>query len=1062
MLGIKKFHMVAVLVTGLILCVFCVSNKLHLRIPNASRNAAPAGLVLSRGPVLADRIIGAGGGTVDVPGQVSVQFPAGALVRNERVVIRAVTPSPAGAQFYSIDRDGGHNALAHPSVVRFPMPKGIDGNRVTGLQELSGGFWAQIPGSYDSNSHTLTVGTQHFSNLGWVETAGTNDNDAPRLRYMDDVLELSTQVTSLRGRWSRLGLLMPRHIDLDHAIQTSDGFSIYWTESPDSSDAIHAPADQKLYVECDADNHPVMKKRKDGRFYGWHSQEANGVDKDPDQEAVPMGVLVLAAELSQVKKYYKLANYNVPDTMTITVSSDISSSAGGKNAGEWDSSGRYMVINNEFVSDFRDKDLKVKRQATLAHEYFHALFEASSYSEGPFRGLEDGLTTTMEAEVFPGNEDTYRNYAYDYPAVFASGLRVMDGSAAEDKNIQTRGYRLWPWGRYILHTEGHEALRKLASGEIKDRLALAQNLFRGFVDTLMMNGNDLKDSLPQVPPVAVPTKDPLSVVTGWSKTDLTTFLPMARGLPAYNTNVFFSPGRYDLPGVLRSPRPLAFFELGVKFEGIPKLSPDEYSLSDAPIGIVRRLRPDTTERFILAIPPSAHFNGLARSQTTAITRREGGAVIAREWMEQSPGKDLLFAIGVAGMATDEQVGESNPLLIYYLPRFKGLKLETDASNAETFLKWDELTNVGLPPSLVFSGYRIFGRDSKGKQEVLTDLIISGSLTDTAGSHDGKTIAIGENDRSVSLPKAMLEIYDAVGLACVDAAMKDKEGKPIVGEITWLNLGGTVDGTVDRGGDNPLPAVDVPVSLTYTLGPTNPVKKPIVKTDPQGRFAFHHIPGGAEFTVSAENGDEKNTMPVPPKLMTVHLTAASEVDLAAYLLPQNALPMGLKETARGHDELATQKIVTQDLVSPKPADVGGDSQPVDYNTNPLFPSMNEGAQKDWEFQEKAKALIKSAAQESKKPPKRQIIARVSVQRPTSAPVREALLKGIVETGHLIKQPDSSYRSSEAAGKLAIFWERGDLLVGVGCSSGDGDMHVLENLRAAADQHIIGVNAGKNKQ
>lgn len=896
---------------------------------------------------------------------------------------------------------------------------------------------------------------------GWVqsndEAIVPKGNAAPQMTYLGDKLKLHTKVVQIDvgAGWNPVDRASTLLLQRD--ILTADGFHIFWT---DVSMGNTLPDSKRFWVECNSDGSVHVRNQK--AWYDQPVQVHEGNAEGTVVKTVPKSIMLLAAELGYVKEYYAQAGYEPAAEMLITVHRNLKKGPNGElNAGEWDPITKHMIINPSILN-LQDSGARNKRQATLAHEYFHAIFQYHGYKEGDYPGLEDCLTTTFEAEVFPGNDDFLGLHSNDMGPALASGLRVM----GPGETAQSRGYTLWPWGRYILHAKGHEAIRKLVNpASDNGRPAFTQTLFREFIEALMANGKDLNALLPQVPPVAVSTKQmSLLVKTGWEKTDYATFIPLARGQPAFNPNVSFSPGNYDLPGVLQSPRPLAFFELGVKFMGIPKLSPDDYPLPDAPVGIVRRLKPDKAESFILAVPPSAHLTALARSQTTAVIRREGGAVITREWMEQSPGQDLLFAVGVAGMSTGEQIGESNPLLIYYLPRFKGLKLEPSASSSTTTsLKWDELPDIGVPRSLVLSGYRVFGRDANNKQMVLANLFIPRSSLDFAGTHDGQTFPIGEDARSIDLPKTMLAPYDTVGLAVVDAAMKDAEGKPLVGEIAWLDVGGTVDGTVDKGGENPQPAVGTPVSLTYTLGPSNPVKMPIVKTDSQGGFAFHNIPGGAEFTVSAGNSDEKRTMPVPPKRMTVHLTVASEMDLSTYLLPKDGLPMDLKETARDYTEELIQKMATQDLASPKAADGGGGSQSHDYNDNPVLPAMNGSEQEVWEAQQKAMALSELAKkQEAKKPKKRQIIARVTIQRPKLSVMHGVLMKGLVEMGHLTKQPDGSFRTPESADKMVILWERDDLIVAVSCLAGDGDMRVLETLKAVEDQHITAVNAGKNKR
>ena len=63
------------------------------------------------GDIIGEKRIGPAGGSLVVPGQVTVEFPPGALKNEERITVRRAQGSSAGMQFVFIAREGGKSVL---------------------------------------------------------------------------------------------------------------------------------------------------------------------------------------------------------------------------------------------------------------------------------------------------------------------------------------------------------------------------------------------------------------------------------------------------------------------------------------------------------------------------------------------------------------------------------------------------------------------------------------------------------------------------------------------------------------------------------------------------------------------------------------------------------------------------------------------------------------------------------------------------------------------------------------------------------------------------------------
>lgn len=827
--------------------------------------------------VLAQGTVGPGGGRVEAPGKIRVDFPAGALVRAEKITIRASDRPISNAQFYFIDRDGGHDDLAATAMISITLPAGANPDKITPVEQLDEQFWSESAGTIDPATRQLSFKADHFSGKGWImqESLLTHTAPQPRLFYYGGDFVLDVQVMSIDagGNWGDA----TTNFGLARSLRTSDGIRIFWADISTSGNAIPS-ATTSFWATCDADGNVVDR--------GWRDHPPKTAPGEGRSvKSVARSVLVAAAEFGAVKNYYKTAGYPTPDEMLVTIHRGVKSGGGEKCAGEWRTVTKHMVLNADFVRYPSDTGSTNARQATIAHEYFHAIWQQAGYSTGRYLGLEDCFTTAYEAEVFPGNTDSYNLYPTELRKTIASGLCV----AGENEHAERRGYRLWPWGRFVIRRSGHETVRKLITGQMPE--ADMQTLFKQFAAAMSATDRALPDTMPQDPATLHSTTPgtPLAVQTGWPLLSIgdmamSTTISDPTLMPHYSQRVV-EPGKHSFPWQ-KGTRPLSLSFIAIK---VPGMDAADAESADAPSVIVRRQAFDGRELY-LAFPPTSDLKALDRTPIADVGRGVGGVAIPRKKLENKDAKPLYALIGLIGAWTPGPsdtvaAGPDDPILVYRLlpPKNPSLKADSDTNMA---LKWERpdlgSTRDWILPWQVLSGYRLFGKDKQGKVTAIANLVFDSN----AKGPSPVTVAVAPDKTELWLQKTVFAQYDPIGIASVDAVMKDASGQLLVSEIAWMAAEGIVDGTVgdpapDTGNANSpfgdsggyVPVKGAAVSLTFTLAPRNPVTMK-TQTDDSGRFSFKGVPGDAEFTIACGKYTFAGKMPVPAKRLDCFVGAVS--------------------------------------------------------------------------------------------------------------------------------------------------------------------------------------------
>ena len=165
------------------------------------------------------------------------------------------------------------------------------------------------------------------------------------------------------------------------------------------------------------------------------------------------------------------------------------------------------------------------RQATVAHELWHAVYQKHEYA-CVYPWFDECMAVAYESEVFPATTLFWgENPAHEVRVVQGTGM-VFTGATGTDAHKTKRGYKLWPWGKYLLHTQGHSVVREMAQNAI-DAKQLSQ-YFINYSRALLSTDQALEDdSAPETVPgtfaITLPpgmTADNiakgLAPTTGWS------------------------------------------------------------------------------------------------------------------------------------------------------------------------------------------------------------------------------------------------------------------------------------------------------------------------------------------------------------------------------------------------------------------------------------------------------------------------------------------------------------------------------------------------------------------
>ncbi|MCW5852644.1 MAG: zinc ribbon domain-containing protein [Anaerolineae bacterium] len=725
---------------------------------NTQRAARPLASPLPTTRPIAEATLGPEGGQISVPNELSLQFPAGALAQQEKLVIRRLSSVPNVGSFYSIERSGGDAPLAKPVRVTFTLPAGVPPADVVVAQAVSEAVGVILPSQVNPAERSITVEVSHFSWLSWVKRTVLSGVTLSLAAMLVGGVATGTlfvqpstaaiyyyftvgMTASVAGGNDVLNDLY-RKYGLDSAY-VGQHFQVYWASS--GANAMPNPGPALTYY-LDADKNVKQV------FNYWNTEEIPGLTR----VVIPAAVGDLLSELETARDYYRLLHYELPrdqEPLKVVIRAEVAKAGGAGHYGGWD--GTYLHLDN---SNFQS-DAKMERMATVAHEYWHAYSDLNGVISSRFTFMDECLATAYENEVFPWvGVPTDQTLAFLVGRQLGYGLldppTDYDALLPDGADLVASGYNLWPWCKYLLHrtASDHSQIRQLISGGMRDEELL--KIYEDFTRALLTTERDLGSS------VSTPRPDGtmLTVPTSWEETTLDKlYLAYLKRLQNYDLTL----GRAELNDLRDQPRPRAFSLLRL-YIATPA--------ADKPPLVVRRLQPDEQEQVIvlrstgdLAFPKRVSYKEMVVGN--------GGVMVPAEWMA---GKKFIH-LALVGLLPK---GEASPFLVYYLrpPARLGLMPAEEGDPAGSMrLGWPmaELA-PDLPPQEGLAGYRIVYE-------------VDGKVTDYQ-DESGQPPLIKPTDIQVVLT-TLPQRYTRLGILSEDAALLGSDGHPLRSAITWLEQPG---------------------------------------------------------------------------------------------------------------------------------------------------------------------------------------------------------------------------------------------------------------------------------
>jgi tetratricopeptide (TPR) repeat protein len=834
--------------------------------PEAQRTA-PALAPLKPGDTLAETTVGPEGGAVDAAGAVSLQFPPGALARAERVTIRTVADAPARARLFLIDRQGT-DPLAKPVTVTLQVPANRPAGRPVSVTHLDGPLFVEVPGSrYDAASGTLTFDVTHFSPLGVISSADVKSAGGAAIGAVIGIyLVTPAGVLTLSGIAIVAGLGLvggaaanpvvdaAEFAQANMAVQFGDRFRIRWVD--DASNQSHV---------ADKESFAAFVNTSSGAVIGFDqkltAQERGDLDASglrPILESgsagvkivrIPRCVIYTAAELFWAEMFYRKAGFTTPtgggDPMPTPMEVLVLYAVGHQ--GLWD--GTKLNLDSGVVARLSvlQTTFHLTRQAVIAHEYWHAVFTFAGYS-ATYDWWNEAQAVAFESEVFPDRTA----FLTDHPAAdVAVSLRTgfaTTGTSGTEADWSTRGYKLWPWGKFLLH-RGYKATIDFGRGRMSQ--ADISTLFTEFGMALICIERQLPDratistpddafnrptyviQFPEGMDAASFSKS-TSTSTGWASLNLDTMRsPLTVGLGDASRN------RANLAAEVIIPRPMSFSLIQAAID--PSLAVVALATARTPPPLVVRREAPAAGESVVALHPSNKDPVTARRRLSDIAMGEGVAVVPWGWFDWTAQVGRRLDLALINSAASG--GGRTPLWVYFLLPPSNVKVARSANQARGGAVSDGTLSIsepqliftwktpelgtGLTAPRVLTGYRVFTQ--KGKAE---PTMVAGVLLPT----DAETALV---------PAGLVGPYDRIGVASEDAVVKDRDGKPLLSPVQWYAPeSGKVQVFVSEvnpknnspfAEDITIPVVGAAVAVEY-VEKGQPISKPGV-TDKNGRATF---------------------------------------------------------------------------------------------------------------------------------------------------------------------------------------------------------------------------------
>ena len=781
--------------------------------------AAPSGKA-ERPVELARATIGAGGGTVDAAGKLSIRFPRGALARNEQVTI-LTGPAAPEVHLYKVTRTGT-GILPRPVQLRFVLPPGVQGPEAICVQQVTSSLWTVTPSTWDEATRTLTTEVSHFSPapgvgsgsgpfdglwayrvphqvvadaaigqsqlvnsaIGWIENQGTRNQVRAAGAGIGGATGLVVMTLKAGGAMTFAAMTAPEWgfalicvtvgwfaVDplYDQWLKSgmtgpfpTEHFRLFWSEDslagrPRPWVTIEASTGRPLCF-LGPDDYPEQVKT-----------QGRGADgSGPIQFAGLPGTYCYGdLKLQRVPEDLFGIAGELENAYAWYEKKGLNPPPGPmtvivkdmSNWGEYD--GKYLHLSTRGLAP-KERD---QLTATIAHEFWHATSAYNRYSENRFVGVEESVATAVESLVFPSNTAFFKEQFWSqvYPRL-RNGL-VNSGPREENTTPARRGYKLWPWPMFLHYRYGPEALRQWAGGTMPDD-AIATR-FRAFCYSLLATDQALLDLIQ----VMLLNNRRAVARTFWKDA----------GLEQLAKDTMGGSGTFELGWSDFAPScPLSFRIMKLT---VPR--PPQGAL------VVRRARPDPTEEFVALRPKAADAGqsilSVSYTSQELVGMTGGGVVVRGEWVD-SPARAPLMGVAVICTATapSPAAGAANPVLVYRLNPPSGVKLEplpVRRAPATTRIKWT-LPGVGSTAKLgdCLWGYRVFGKTKDGKEKLIAELILDvpqASLQQVPGK---ATLGITAAQTQVELPAATLSPYVSLGMQSVDKALRPL----VLSAIAWTD------------------------------------------------------------------------------------------------------------------------------------------------------------------------------------------------------------------------------------------------------------------------------------
>ncbi len=790
-----------------------------------AESASPTATVAAAAPevtteTVAEAVLGPQGGTLNVPGQLQLRFPPGALAQPERITVRRLVGlyEPLQGVLYDIARERNETPLAAPVTITFSLPPGADGSRSAVVQEVAAGVLEMRKAQYEPTTRTVTVQTDHFSLEGLlIDVTGENITRLHGAKWGavgGGVLVLvaegvvggmtlpiaagSMVVGAAAGWFAAVPYEMADKLDGFEGPLTVTGFDVYW--DPRSLDA----EPRGVWAELDADGRFIRFVPNPQR--GTREVKAVPLVRDTAGAGeravarrlrVPLPVMKAASLLQGAERWFAKAGFEHRRSTIVRIHRGLGTDPTGQPfLGEWDRH-TLNVDADQLTTLFRrgfPKDLLDTLSVALVHEYWHALHDhlksrqENPYGE-PFPGAEEAVAVALESLAVPDWEEFAGRFTWkDVSLRLVSGLKVP----GEGEDPIRRGYDFWPFAKFLFHRQGGvQAIDALASGRLIE--GELDRAFLAFVRSLLTEKEALVDREEVKLKYPFYKEPPAQSFTGWSRLSLKDFVQA--GSVAYDL------GEAPVPRATPLSLRLFFVRIPALADGAP----------DASLVVRRKFRREELNESIVVLPPVGTASELqpVESRSRLLTGIPGVSVPSKLLAGTSAARYLPVAIiGLGGIETyDIGSAEPDPLLSYRLlpPRFQSAAVinDPDSEAPRLEIRWqDPDLGAGLRPADCLLGYRLYGQKVGAREPtVVADLVFP---EDRWGSDPPKgwntsnaepRFELEEGRSSIRLPPEIGQGFERLGLASLDGVMTEG-GSATKSAIAWLQAQrGAIQGKV---------------------------------------------------------------------------------------------------------------------------------------------------------------------------------------------------------------------------------------------------------------------------